>query len=224
MKLARQNFAEATQRGLPASVALDEASAALALSNGTVVDAAQPTAFDRAHDEIVALVRDYAQGIVQPPTSHVTDNNGAVTAAADSSLLTNGDAGAPPAVTGDASPPSELTPTVGVQPHAAGDANGVADPIGTQWREEELGWSGVWTRRGKSYIFDAVWTRDGLNVRAVLTLSGAGNTASLHRVDTSDQINCDYTGTVNIAETVSGTYHCTNGGGGHWRATILGGR
>ena len=114
MKLARQNFDMALQRGLPPSLALDEASAALALSNGTVVGVAQSTAFDRAHDEIVALVRDYALGKVQPPTSHVADNIGADAGSSGALNAPTVSASAPSAVNGGSShPPNSAAPGVG---------------------------------------------------------------------------------------------------------------
>ncbi|MEK5059780.1 hypothetical protein BK126_27050 [Paenibacillus sp. FSL H7-0326] len=93
--------------------------------------------------------------------------------------------------------------------------------LGRVWYEQEDGWSGVWTRRGNSNIFDARWTMQGAqDITAVLTINISGNNVQVLRRNSSDGNNCTYTGTLAAdGRTVTGTYTCTQGGGS-WRATI----
>lgn len=95
--------------------------------------------------------------------------------------------------------------------------------LGTEWHEQEGGWSGIWRRRGNSNIFDATWTMPGATpVTAVLRMFTFGNFVYIQRRNSSDGNNCDYTGTIAAnGRTVSGTYRCTQGGGGNWTATII---
>lgn len=76
------------------------------------------------------------------------------------------DAGAPP------TPGSPATPTPGPGP-ATGTSAGAS--LGLVWSESENGWAGTWTRRGNSHTFDAVWTKDGARVTAVLTITAVGS-------------------------------------------------
>ena len=187
MKLARQNYDMALQRGLPPSLALDEASAALALSNGTVVGVTQRTAFDRAHDEIVALVRDYAQDKVQPPASHVADNNGAVADAVDSSLATSGDRGTPASVTRGSSlrpgdpvqvaangVPSTSALTPGTNDHAANAAvDSGTGSLGLAALAQRI--SGNWFVRGGTGKVCHIESRGGGNLRVTSAHGVVGN-------------------------------------------------
>jgi len=92
------------------------------------------------------------------------------------------------------------------------------DSLGTTWNERELGWEGVWRRRGTSNIFDATWN-DG-EVTAVLTISLQGTDVKVERRNSSN--NCDYQGTLAAdSVTVSGTYSCDKWArNSPWRATI----
>ncbi|WP_046176209.1 hypothetical protein [Domibacillus indicus] len=96
------------------------------------------------------------------------------------------------------------------------------DRLGRRWNEQEGGWTGVWTRRGNSNIFDARWTQPGQqDVTAVLSISIDGNTVRVARRNSSDGNNCDYRGTLSgDGRTVSGQFTCDRGGGS-WRATIV---
>jgi hypothetical protein len=80
------------------------------------------------------------------------------------------------------------------------------DILGSAWQQSENGWSGVWTRRGASEVFDAVWTLNGVRVTAVLTMTRTGaNTVSIYRKDTSDTEEVDYAATIAPDGTVSGS-------------------
>ncbi len=95
----------------------------------------------------------------------------------------------------------------------------------TRWDETEAGYTGVWTRRGNSNIFDAVWTRDGQDrrqVTAVLIIRNQGNRVFVRRTSSSDNYLCEYDGTVAAdGVTVTGTMRCPgNSTAVPWQATI----
>ena len=78
--------------------------------------------------------------------------------------------------------------------------------LGTVWDESENGWTGVWTRRSGTSIFDAVWTNNGSRVTAVLTMTQTGPaTVAIHRKDTSASLEVDYVATLGPDGTVTGT-------------------
>ncbi|MCX6566611.1 MAG: hypothetical protein NTW38_09380, partial [Candidatus Aminicenantes bacterium] len=82
-----------------------------------------------------------------------------------------------------------------------------SDILGSVWQESENGWSGVWTRRGTSDVFDAVWTLNGQRVTAVLTMTRTGlDTVSIYRKDTSsDNLEVDYAATIGGDGSVTGS-------------------
>jgi surface antigen len=85
----------------------------------------------------------------------------------------------------------------------------IPDRLGTIWDETEASWTGVWTRRGITNIFDATWTSGGQTVTAVLNISITGNQVTVLRRQGSDGNDCDYTGTLAPdGVTVAGTYQC----------------
>ena len=95
----------------------------------------------------------------------------------------------------------------------------------TRWDETEAGYTGVWTRRGNSNVFDAVWTRDRQDrrqVTAVLTITNQGNRVFVKRTSSSDGYLCEYEGTVAAdGVTVTGTMRCPgNSTSVPWQATI----
>ncbi|HOW54594.1 MAG TPA: hypothetical protein PLR60_08050 [Syntrophorhabdaceae bacterium] len=93
--------------------------------------------------------------------------------------------------------------------------------LGRVWNEQESGWSGVWTRRGTSNTFDAVWTTRGQpQERAVLTIGIRGNDVNVAR--RQQRGTCTYRGNLDSdMRTVSGTYGCSWAPGPiPWRATI----
>lgn len=97
----------------------------------------------------------------------------------------------------------------------------VQDMLGIRWFEKEHDWSGVWTRRGNSNVFDARWTHPiDSPITAVLTIYVNGNSVRVERRGSSDGNNCVYTGTIaRDGKSVSGNYTCDKGGG-TWSATI----
>ncbi len=97
--------------------------------------------------------------------------------------------------------------------------------LGRIWRQSENGWVGVWTRRGTSNTFDAVWTKDGHRVTAVLTMKlQAGGGLTILRRDTSDNLVVDYAGTIGKDRRVTGTGKVRGGIGPYpWSARIEGG-
>ena len=94
--------------------------------------------------------------------------------------------------------------------------------LGRAWNEQESGWNGVWTRRGRSNVFDAVWTRPGQRQqeRAVLTVNIRGNVVSVAR--RQQRGTCNYSGILGSdMRTVTGTYGCSWAPGSiQWRAII----
>jgi hypothetical protein len=66
----------------------------------------------------------------------------------------------------------------------------------------------MWTRRGTSNVFDAVWIMGAGRVSAVVTIQIQGNAVSVHRLQPNGQ-SCNYGGTLwNDGRTVSGSYTC----------------
>lgn len=93
--------------------------------------------------------------------------------------------------------------------------------LGRVWNEEESGWSGVWTRRGRTNTFDAVWTRPGQpQQRAALTIGIRGAEVNVSRQQPNGT--CTYRGILaSDMRTVNGSYGCSWAAGPFpWRATI----
>jgi|GEM_PF-1928840 len=87
--------------------------------------------------------------------------------------------------------------------------------LGVSWDESESGWTGKWTRRGNSNVFDAYWQKSGWTpINQILTVTVSGSYVSIHRQDPSISNNtCSYTGTIGAdGVTVSGQYSCNNRG------------
>ncbi|KLA23562.1 hypothetical protein [Bacillus cereus] len=98
-----------------------------------------------------------------------------------------------------------------------------SDGLGKRWLEREGGWNGIWTRRGNTNIFEALWQKHSLpDVKAVLTINRVGNNIQIARQQSTDGNNCDYVGTIAAdGVTVSGTYNCDRGEKDmKWTATI----
>jgi hypothetical protein len=96
-----------------------------------------------------------------------------------------------------------------------------ADVLGSVWDETDPGgWKAVWTRRGQTNVFDAVFANsDGRKVTTVNSVTINGNDITINRTASSDGIVCTYTGILMGAK-VSGTFSCTGHGGGQWQVTI----
>lgn len=61
-----------------------------------------------------------------------------------------------------------------------------AGDLGNRWDViEPFGWKGVWTRRGNSNVFDALWTNQGRQEKALLTITINGNTVNVQRTQKS---------------------------------------
>lgn len=90
------------------------------------------------------------------------------------------------------------------------------------WNETESGWTGVWTRRGGSNMFDASWTAPrGDRATAVLTMNVRGNRVTILRRDPRGGT-CNYTGDLRSdMRTVVGTYSCSWAAGPiPWQASL----
>lgn len=90
------------------------------------------------------------------------------------------------------------------------------------WDETESGWTGVWTRRGGSATFDAIWTTPrGDRANAILTMNARGNRVTILRQDSRGGT-CNYTGDLRPdMRTVVGTYSCSWAAGPiPWQASL----
>jgi hypothetical protein len=94
--------------------------------------------------------------------------------------------------------------------------------LGTVWYETEGEYSGVWTRRGNSNVFDAVWKHHDSTYTAVLTIHIFGNSVRIKRRYSSDGADFNYTGTLSDDGTrVYGSqYRIGARAGTPWSATI----
>ncbi|MDH3348181.1 MAG: DNRLRE domain-containing protein [Desulfobulbaceae bacterium] len=101
--------------------------------------------------------------------------------------------------------------------------------LGDRWDVTEVyGWTGIWSRRGHSNVFDALWTLGGKQEKAVLTITIHGTTVNVNRIQNAGYSypgqECNYKGTLaadNI--TVTGTYSCAWASGPFkWQAKISG--
>ena len=85
--------------------------------------------------------------------------------------------------------------------------------LGWVWHESENGWNGVWTRRGESAVFDAVWIKGNERVTAVLTIHRNGpNSVTIERYDNLTNMGYDYLGTLMGDGTVQGTVRVRTSG------------
>jgi hypothetical protein len=74
----------------------------------------------------------------------------------------------------------------------------------------EGGYNGVWTRRGNTNEYDAVWTRGRQTINAILSITTQGNRVFVKRLQSSDGQLCEYEGTVSgDGVTINGTYSCS---------------
>jgi hypothetical protein len=103
------------------------------------------------------------------------------------------------------------------------------DNLGDEWEVQEGSWKGVWTRRGKTDTFDAVWTTmsgfgSTKRVTAVLTITQSGDSVRIQRRYSSDGNDCEYQGKMSRDGSTfraSGTLTCKAVQGTHpWSAVI----
>ena len=94
--------------------------------------------------------------------------------------------------------------------------------LGLRWTEKEEGWSGVWTRRGTSNVFDVRATKGGIApLTAVQTVTVSGDLVSIERTNANDGNDCRMEGKIATDGVhVSGTYRCRSGGPYQWSAEI----
>lgn len=107
---------------------------------------------------------------------------------------------------------------------ASASAGGGACGLGRRWDEAEDGWTGVFTRRGESAVFDAAWVSPtGQRATAIMTIGVSGNNVTIRRDQPGIGV-CSYTGQIGQdGVTASGIYTCSwwpQGGSTLWRATI----
>ena len=73
----------------------------------------------------------------------------------------------------------------------------------------EGGYNGVWTRRGNSNEYEAVWTRGRQQINGVLSVTTQGNRIFIKRLQSTDGQLCEYEGIVSAdGVTINGTYGC----------------
>ena len=74
----------------------------------------------------------------------------------------------------------------------------------------EGGYNGVWTRRGNSNEYEAVWTRGRQQINGVLSITTQGNRVYIKRLQSTDNQLCEYEGMVSAdGVTINGTYGCS---------------
>lgn len=74
----------------------------------------------------------------------------------------------------------------------------------------EGGYAGVWTRKGNSNEYDAVWTRGRQQINGLLSITTQGNRIFVKRLQSTDNQLCEYVGTVSAdGVTINGTYGCS---------------
>lgn len=76
--------------------------------------------------------------------------------------------------------------------------------------ETEGDYTGIWTRRGNTNEYDAVWSSNGRRqVTAVISITTQGNRIFIKRISSSDGYQCEYEGTVGSDGTsITGTVSC----------------
>jgi hypothetical protein len=98
-----------------------------------------------------------------------------------------------------------------------------ATSLGRVWKVRDEAWAGIWTRRGTSNVFDAVWTKGSLRLTGLLSITISGAKVTVERTQSSDGNPCTYTGTLSAdGKSVSGMVKCYGGGGSltRWAADI----
>jgi hypothetical protein len=96
--------------------------------------------------------------------------------------------------------------------------------VGEVWKVvEDGGWTGTWTRRGSSNVFDAVWTAPNQPVvTGVMTYTRTANQVDFQRTESSNGNLCHYVGFIlEDGVTATGTETCPNTEGfSTWIASI----
>ena len=96
-----------------------------------------------------------------------------------------------------------------------------ASPTGTVNVTSVGGWTSVWTRRGTSNTWDAIWKNGSRTETTVMEGGFRGNQADFKRTYSSDGYLCSYTGTIAAdGKTVSGTQKCPGISDYPWQGTF----
>lgn len=108
--------------------------------------------------------------------------------------------------------------------------SGIIDPTGSDqvhlgraWQvTEDAGWTGTWTRRGSSLVFDAVWFRGSEKVTGVLTMKLQHRTVTIQSRQQTNGNDVDYEGTLSPdGQSIKGTLRVLGRAGSyHWNARI----
>jgi hypothetical protein len=93
--------------------------------------------------------------------------------------------------------------------------------LGGVWHTTEYGgWTGTWTRRGDSLVFDAIWINGSQKVTGVFTMTVQGNTVRIQSRQQSNGNAVDYEGILD-GRTASGELWVVGQSGRRsWRASI----
>lgn len=93
--------------------------------------------------------------------------------------------------------------------------------LGGVWHTTEYGgWTGTWTRRGDSLVFDALWVNGSQRVTGVLTMTVQGRTLRMQSRQQSNNHDVDYEGVLD-GRTASGELWVIGQSGRFsWRANI----
>lgn len=100
------------------------------------------------------------------------------------------------------------------------------DGSGAVWQvSEDGGWSGTWTQRGDSGVFDAVWHKGGQRVTGLLTVEIQGRRVRVQSRKQSNGSDVDYQGTLSAdGRAVAGTLRVLGRAGlSNWKAKIRSG-
>jgi hypothetical protein len=92
-----------------------------------------------------------------------------------------------------------------------------------QWKVNEQGWTGVWTRRGNSNQFDARWTMPGQNdIQGVIEMHFSDRDVRMNRTDLNTNQRCEYRGQISPdGRTAQGWVSCSGGPRMNWTANLI---
>jgi hypothetical protein len=120
-------------------------------------------------------------------------------------------------VQSSSNPPPNCAPAVSAEPPIPPPARTFdptapyGDELGDAWEMEEVAcWRGIWTRRGRSNVWDAYWIHPrGERARAVLKIHNRGHDVVVSRTH-SNGSSCRYEGQISGDWwEITGTYRCT---------------
>ena len=110
-------------------------------------------------------------------------------------------------------------------PPPAGDINNSPGQalLGSIWRVTEYGgWTGTWTRRGNSSVFDGVWFNGSQKVTGMLTMAVQGRVVRIQSRQQTNGYDVDYEGALaQDGSSIQGTLKVLGSAGSYgWKATI----